>query len=158
MAQQDAEGATGGQASVVRGFDVERSHALYNQILGPVGAALAGKRHVIVVPTGALTSLPMQVLVAEPPARRDAAGSTDFRNVAWLIKKHALSVLPSVPSLNALRKLAPGSSAPEPFFGMGDPVLQGPDPDSNAARGVARSMHRCVTIAMALPMSGHCVS
>ncbi len=128
MAQQDAEGATGGRASVVRGFDVERSHALYNQILGPVGGVLAGKRHVIVVPTGALTSLPLQVLVAEPPARRDVAGSTDFRNVAWLIKKHALSVLPSVPSLNALRKLAPGSSAPEPFFGMGDPVLQGPDP------------------------------
>src|SRR5688572_25505396 len=53
MAQQDAEGAPGGQASVVRGFDVERSHALYKQILGPVGAVLAGKRHVIVVPTGA---------------------------------------------------------------------------------------------------------
>lgn len=128
MAQQDAEGAAGGQAGVVRAFDIERSHALYRQILGPVAAVLEGKRHVIVVPTGALTSLPFQVLVMEPPSRAAGTGAPDFRNVAWLIKKHALSVLPSVPSLNALRKLAPGSSAPEPFFGVGDPVLQGPDP------------------------------
>ncbi|MFM9850864.1 MAG: CHAT domain-containing protein [Hyphomicrobiaceae bacterium] len=127
MAQQDAEGAAGSQAGVVRAFDAERSHALYRQILGPVAAVLDGKRHVMIVPTGALTSLPFQVLVTEPPPRAGAGGSTDFRNVAWLIKKHALSVLPSVPSLNALRKLTPGSSAPEPFFGMGDPVLQGPD-------------------------------
>jgi CHAT domain-containing protein/tetratricopeptide (TPR) repeat protein len=127
LAQQDAEGSSGSQAGIVRGFDVERSHALYRQILGPVAATLEGKRHVIVVPTGALTSLPFQVLVTEPPARSGANGSTDFRNASWLIKKHALSVLPSVPSLNALRKLAPTSSAREPFFGMGDPVLQGPD-------------------------------
>lgn len=123
LAQQDAEGSSGTQAGIVRAFDAERSHALYRQILGPVAAILDGKRHVIVVPTGALTSLPFQVLVTEPPAR----GAVDFRNIAWLIKRHALSVLPSVPSLNALRKLAPGSAAPEPFFGMGDPVLQGPD-------------------------------
>jgi CHAT domain-containing protein/Tfp pilus assembly protein PilF len=127
MAQQDAEGAAGSQAGVLRAFDVERSHALYRQVLGPVATVLDGKRHVVVVPTGALTSLPFQVLVTDPPARGGSAGS-DFRNVAWLIRKHALSVLPSVPSLHALRKLAPGSSAPEPFFGMGDPVLQGPDP------------------------------
>lgn len=127
MAQQDAEGAAGSQAGVVRAFDIERSHALYRQILGPIAATLQGKRHVIVVPTGALTSLPFQVLVTDPPARGGVA-SSDFRNIAWLIRKHALSVLPSVPSLNALRKLAPGSAAPEPFFGMGDPVLQGPDP------------------------------
>jgi CHAT domain-containing protein/tetratricopeptide (TPR) repeat protein len=128
LAQRDAEGALGGQAGIVRTFDVERSHVLYRQILGPVAAVLDGKRHVIVVPTGALTSLPFQVLVTEPSSRASGTGSGDFRNVAWLIKKHALSVLPSVPSLNALRKLAPGSSASEPFFGMGDPVLQGPDP------------------------------
>jgi cytochrome P450 len=44
-------------------FDLDRAHALYRKILGPVAPMLAGKQHLVVVPTGALTSLPMQVLV-----------------------------------------------------------------------------------------------
>ena len=136
LAQQDAEGGTGSRAGIVQTFDAERAHALYKLVLGPVGGVLEGKRHVIIVPTGALTSLPFQVLVTESPSPR--AGGTkagDFRNAAWLIKKHALSVLPSVPSLHALRKLAPGSSALDPFFGMGDPVLQGPDAGQQRSSG-----------------------
>jgi CHAT domain-containing protein len=42
-----------------------------------------------------------------------------------LIKSHALSVLPSVQSLQALRKLAPVGSATKPFFGLGDPIFDG---------------------------------
>jgi CHAT domain-containing protein len=51
-----------------------------------------------------------------------------LRDAAWLIKSHALSVLPSVQSLNALRTISGTTSGSRPFFGMGDPVLEGPDP------------------------------
>src|SRR6185503_17631621 len=84
----------------------------------------AGKRHLIVVPTGPLTSIPFQVLITAPPGPQ--TGADALRDAAWLIKSHALSVLPSVQSLNALRKLVPRGTATKPFFGVGDPVLDGP--------------------------------
>jgi CHAT domain-containing protein len=130
LAQFNAEGAPGSRAGVKRGFDLQRAYELYRLVLGPVAGVLEGKRHLIMVPTGPLTSLPPQVLITRPPPAYTGTEPTPdaLRNAAWLIKTHALSVLPSVPSLSALRRLAPGGSAAEPFFGMGDPVLQGSDP------------------------------
>lgn len=133
LAQQDAEGTTGSKAGVVQGFDLNRAHALYKLVLGPVASVLAGKQHVIVVPTGPLTSIPFQVLLTEPPGPQ--TGVDALRNAAWLIKSHALSVLPSVQSLNALRRLAPRGTAMKPFFGVGDPALDGPTgPKQRSAR------------------------
>jgi hypothetical protein len=134
LAQQDAEGATGSRAGVVQGFDLERAHALYRRTLGSLDGVFAGKRHLIVVPTGPLTSLPFQVLITEPPPR----GPEALRDAAWLIRGHALSVLPSVPSLSALRNLAGSASASRPFFGVGDPVLEGPDPAERQRSGRKR--------------------
>lgn len=139
LAQQDAEGATGSRAGVVQGFDLNRAHALYKLVLGPVASVITGKRHLIVVPTGPLTSVPFQVLLTEPPGPH--TGVAALANAAWLIKSHALSVLPSVQSLQGLRKLAPASTAAKPFFGVGDPVLEGPtgtpDPKQRSARRAA---------------------
>jgi CHAT domain-containing protein len=127
LAQQTAEGSAGSRAGVVQGFDLTRAHALYRLVLGPVAEVFAGKRHLLVVPTGPLTSLPLQVLLTAPPAPMGSP-SDAFREAPWLIKSHALSVLPSVPSLRALRKLGARGNAVRPFFGIGDPVLEGPDP------------------------------
>ena len=137
LAQQDAEGAAGSQAGVVRRFDLERAHALYRLVLAPVAGVLAGKRHLIVVPTGPLTSLPLQVLVTAPPPPSSTPPEQALRDAAWLIKSYALSVLPSVPSLRALRTLPGSAAATRPFFGMGDPVLEGPDP-ADRQRGAKR--------------------
>jgi CHAT domain-containing protein/tetratricopeptide (TPR) repeat protein len=134
LAQQDAEGTKGSLAGVVQGFDLTRAHALYKQTLGALESVFADKAHLMVVPTGPLTSLPLQVLITKPTAD---AGPEALRNAAWLIRDHALSVLPSVPSLNALRKLPGDKSAFRPFFGAGDPILQGPDP-AERQRSVAR--------------------
>jgi CHAT domain-containing protein/tetratricopeptide (TPR) repeat protein len=138
LAQQDAEGTPGSKAGVVQGFDLARAHALYKLALGPVASVLGGKRHLIVVPTGPLTSVPFQVLLTAPPGAQ--TGTEALRNAPWLIKSHALSVLPSVQSLNALRKLTPRGAAPRPFFGVGDPVLDGPSgPISPKQRGARRT-------------------
>ncbi len=132
QAQQDAEGSAGSKAGVAAGFDLDRAHALYKLVLGPVAALLRDKRHLIVVPTGPLTSIPFQVLIAAPPGRQ--TGTDALRQAPWLIKSHALSVLPSVQSLQALRKLAPGSAAAKPFFGVGDPIFDG-TPSAPRQRG-----------------------
>jgi CHAT domain-containing protein len=132
QAQQDAEGSAGSKAGVAAGFDLGRAHALYKLVLGPVAPVLRDKRHVIVVPAGALTSIPFQVLVTASPG--PLAGTEALRKASWLIKSHALSVLPSVQSLQALRKLAPAGAAAKPFFGVGDPIF-GAAPGQPQQRG-----------------------
>jgi len=122
-----------GQVQLVPVFDAIRAHALYRRILAPVAGVLEGARHVIVVPTGPLTSLPFQVLVTAPPPS-GVLGKDSVRATKWLIQKHALSVLPSVQSLAALRTLAPSAAPPKPFIGIGDPVLAGPE-GSHKQRG-----------------------
>ena len=110
-------------ANVGGSFDLLRAHVLYKLLLEPMKSLLAGKQHLLLVPTGPLTSLPFQVLLTGPP-RPEATEA--FRDASWLIRSHALSVLPSVESLRSLRKFAADGMAVKPFFGLGDPVLLGP--------------------------------
>ncbi len=85
---------------------------------------LDGARHVFVVPDDALQSLPLGVLLTEEPqgAFEDFAG---YRQAPWLARKYAMTVLPSVSSLRALRRFAKVARARRPFTGFGDPVLEG---------------------------------
>jgi len=50
----------------------------------------------------------------------DMAG---YRDAAWLVKRHAVTVLPSVANLKALRVLARKGRATKPMIGFGDPVF-----------------------------------
>ena len=45
-------------------FDLERAHALYKALFGPVEDMIKGK-HLLIVPSGPLTSLPLHALVTE---------------------------------------------------------------------------------------------
>jgi CHAT domain-containing protein len=106
-------------------FDLARAHELCRALFGQVDGLLEGK-HLLVVPSGPLTAIPFQALVTEPPA----AGRADARayaTAAWLAKRHAVTVLPSVASLKALRQFAKASKATQPFIGFGNPLLLGPD-------------------------------
>lgn len=99
-------------------FDAARAHALDENLFGEVEAAIKGK-HLLVVPSGALTTLPFQVLVTEPPK------PGDLKSVRWLARDHAITVLPSVASLKALRRNGTPSAAPKPMIGFGNPLLDG---------------------------------
>src|SRR5262249_40572017 len=57
------------------------------------------KRGLLVVPSGALTALPFHLLVTEKPVMAIPDKFDGYRNAAWLLKRHAVSVLPSVTSL-----------------------------------------------------------
>ena len=105
-------------------FDLGRAYELYDATLGKLAATLQGKR-LIVVSSGALANLPLSVLVMEPPAERIPPSSAAYRAAKWLGTQHAITVLPSVASLNALRASAKPSQAREAFVGWGDPVLKG---------------------------------
>ena len=113
-------------------FDAQRAYALHQKILAPATPLLDGARVVFVVPDGALEGLPIGVLVTEPP-KSDPVTPGDHRSISWLVRKYAVTVLPSVGSLRALRQFTANTRASSPFVGIGNPVLEGKPGD---ARGV----------------------
>ena len=110
-------------------FDLRLAHELYAALIGPIEAAIRDKRHLMVVPSGALTALPFHLLVTQQPAVAVPQGRTpealaSYRDAAWLLKRHAVSVLPSVASLGALRVHARrNEAAGKALIGFGDPVF-----------------------------------
>jgi CHAT domain-containing protein/Tfp pilus assembly protein PilF len=105
-------------------FDLARAHELYDALFGKLGVLVAGKR-LIIVPTGALATLPFQVLVTEKPDP-SLTGDERYRKAAWLVRQQAITVLPSVAALEALRSVVPRARAAQPFLGIGNPLLDGP--------------------------------
>jgi CHAT domain-containing protein len=99
-----------------------QAHKLYQQIFAPAEELLDGARLVFVVPNGALQSLPARALVTEAPTK-PITGIEDYRYVPWLVKRYAVTVLPSVRSLKALRVFAGKTAAKRPFVGFGEPAL-----------------------------------
>lgn len=65
------------------------------------------------------------------------------REVAWFGRSHAITVLPAVSSLKALRLNAKASRARKPFLGVGNPLLDGPNSGFAALSEAARQRRRC---------------
>ncbi len=112
--------------------DVARLHEIYQSVFAPALPYLAGAQHLMIVPAGPLQSLPFGLFVASPP--KDIQSTADYREVDWLIKRYALSVLPSVTSIRAFRQFTKSGVAQEPFIGFGDPLLAD-DPSGSRAVG-----------------------
>jgi CHAT domain-containing protein len=106
-------------------FDLSLANELYALLIGPVDEFIRDKGHLLVVPSGVLTALPFHLLVTEKPATSVpvAEGAARYRDAAWLIKRQAVSILPSVPSLQALRLLSHPNQGAKPMVGFGDPVF-----------------------------------
>ena len=117
-------------------FDHARAHKLYSALFGEVQDLIKGK-HLLIVLSGPLTQLPFQVLVTSPPT------SSDNRAAAWLAREHAITVLPAVSSLKALRRIGRPSAAPRPMIGFGNPLLDGPDARFANLAKLARVKQRC---------------
>jgi CHAT domain-containing protein/tetratricopeptide (TPR) repeat protein len=122
-------------------FDRVRAHALYKALLSQFEDLIKDKQ-LLIVPSGALTQLPFQVLITEKPDTA-ANGDDAFRRSAWLVRKHALTVLPSISSLKALRELAKDSRATRAMIGFGNPLLDGPDARYGKSASLARAKQSC---------------
>ena len=119
-------------------YDTSSAHFLYKRLVEPAAPLLEGVSHVMTVPDGALQSLPFGLLLTDfrmeasklgvigPGPAREIHDFFAYRNMPWLIRKYALTVLPSISALNALRGVARSSKATRPFLAFADPLLQGP--------------------------------
>jgi CHAT domain-containing protein/Tfp pilus assembly protein PilF len=131
-------------------FDLGVANELYTSLLGPVETLIKDKRHLIVVPFGPLTALPFHLLVTEAPqiAKPSVENSltaenvAPYRDAAWLMKRQAVSVMPSVASLKVLRLLGVKDRAPKPMIGFGNPVFNAAAAAASEQRGVRKAASR----------------
>jgi CHAT domain-containing protein/Tfp pilus assembly protein PilF len=104
-------------------LDIGPAHELYLKLFGNLQGALEGKSHLIIVPSVALSSLPFNLLLTTLPSKDVAISPTRARDMDWLVKRFAISVLPTVSSLRALRINTRPSRATKPMVGFGNPVF-----------------------------------
>ena len=123
-------------------FDLNVAFELYQKLIGPFEAKIKGK-HILLVPSGALTGLPASVLVAEKPVDGVPTKLEDYRKAAWLGARQPITVLPSPASLKSLRQFAKTSVATKPYLGIGNPLLDGPDATFGKRAEFARSKKSC---------------
>jgi CHAT domain-containing protein len=106
-------------------FDVSRAHRLYAALLEPVAQGWRRADTLLIVAHGPLGQLPFGLL----PTRAATLGAehgplfAHYRQVSWLIRSHAITLLPSVTALATLRALPPGDPGRRPFIGFGDPLF-----------------------------------
>jgi CHAT domain-containing protein/Flp pilus assembly protein TadD len=111
----------------VPAYNVALAHHLYEKLLAP--ALPKEARHLIVVPHGALTNLPFGALVtrkiAAPQRAPGALPFSEYREVPWLARDHAISIMPSATALVTMRRFIKGGRAELAFVGFGDPQFGG---------------------------------
>ena len=101
-------------------FDLGRAYTLYRALFGGIQTGLTGVNSLIVVPTGALASLPLGLLVTQTPKQRD------YSDAQFLIRRAAISVVPSARAFISQREQrATATSADRPFFAVANPSFAG---------------------------------
>lgn len=122
-------------------FDLGLAHDLDTRLLAPVEELISKKANLIIVANGALTGLPFQLLVASEPAVAQPTLSqiAVYRDADWLIRRHAITVLPSVTSLQSIREVAGVPQSRAPFIGFGNPILGGQDVAAAEAGGLVKT-------------------
>lgn len=101
-------------------FSTKTANTLYKELVAPFEPQLAGVNHLVVATTGDLSSLPFALLVTEAPR------SNSYSDAAWLVRRMALSQVPSPRAFLLLREAERRHTAPtQPFFGVGAPSFTG---------------------------------
>ena len=120
-------------ASKPEPMDIGAARELYSALFSRVEPVIEGKRHLLVVPSGPLASLSFHLLVTQDPDATTSGKSSRYRDAAWLVNRYAISVLPSVASLKALRQRANKGVASKSYVAFGNPLLLGPDRTDTSA-------------------------
>jgi CHAT domain-containing protein len=119
-------------------FNIAIAYDLYREVLAPVEPAWKGARNLLIAPHGALAQLPFSLLPTEPAEQPRATPSEDYSTVSWLIKRAAVTQLPSVATLTTLRALPPTAANRRAFVGFGDPLFSKAQAAEAASEGATK--------------------
>ncbi|MBB5502175.1 CHAT domain-containing tetratricopeptide repeat protein [Paraburkholderia sp. MM5384-R2] len=114
----------------IKPFDFAASHAIYKQVLEPVRPRWEHAHSLVIVPDEALGFVPFALLPVDLPARRtDGQAMFDgYRQVAWLVRTHATSSVPSAAAFVSLRRVSQVTGTRKNFIGFGDPLFSADQP------------------------------
>jgi len=117
-------------------FDLPTAYKLYTKILKPVEATWKGKKSLLVVAHGPLGHLPFSLLPTKPVGLKSGVEPlfSNYRNVPWLARSHAVTMLPSVASLRTLRGLPKGDETRTAFVGFADPLFSQPQKSAASSK------------------------
>lgn len=132
-------------------FDVVLANKLYGELFAPVEAELAGTRHLIFEPDGAMLRLPPNLLVTERKgvdaylarASRPTDDGFDFTGIRWLGRDRDVSTAVSARAFRDVRRVAP-SKASANYIGFGQNALpEGTVRAASAVRGLLDESSSC---------------
>lgn len=103
--------------SDLKPFNTQLAYKIYQATFGVFQEQLATKARLSIVTNGAMTGLPPHLLVTKDPTAKD------LKEVDWFVRSHAITILPSVSSLNVLRKFSAASSVAKPMIAFADPLF-----------------------------------
>jgi tetratricopeptide (TPR) repeat protein len=91
------------RAETLESWDPSVAHRMYSRLIKPVEYFLAGKKSVIVVPHGPISSLPFEMLISSASHAKKRFWSVSDRPT-YLVEKYAFSYVPTLSGLSFLRK------------------------------------------------------
>lgn len=105
-------------------FDVAEAHRLFSRLLEPVAEGWKSAASLLIVPSGAVAQIPFALLptAAVVPAT-DGLLFSGYKQVPWLIRRAAITQVPSVNAFTVLRRMPPAARERRPFVGFGDPYF-----------------------------------
>src|ERR1700704_7098263 len=111
--------------SDIPAFDLKLGYELYSLLLQPLEGGWKPARNLIVVTNGALGLLPLSLLPTGPAEIKpdDEPLFASYRDVPWLARTHAITMVPSASALQTLRKLPPGKASRQDLIAFGDPYF-----------------------------------
>ncbi|HEX7883773.1 MAG TPA: CHAT domain-containing tetratricopeptide repeat protein [Afipia sp.] len=120
--------------SDIPAFDVKLAARLYDELLRPLESSWKPAKSLIVVTNGALGLLPLSLLPTAPAEVKtdDDPLFASYRNVPWLARTHAITLVPSASALQTLRKLPAGKATRQDLIAFGDPYFSKEQADDAA--------------------------
>ncbi|MBV9261907.1 MAG: CHAT domain-containing protein [Pseudolabrys sp.] len=105
-------------------FDLALASELYGLLLKPIEGGWKNEKSLIVVTNGALGLLPLSLLPTAPVTIKEGQPAfAAYRDVPWLARTHAVTMVPSAAALRTLRALPPGSPSRSNLVAFGDPYF-----------------------------------
>ncbi len=121
-------------------FDVAQSNRLFMELLAPIEPVWGKASSLLIVPHGSLGELPFGLLVTTPgDVARGGLLFEGYRKIDWLIRRAAVTQLPSINTLVSLRSVVRARAPSKAFAGFGDPIFD-PKAATLAAGPVTRGV------------------
>jgi CHAT domain-containing protein len=134
-------------------FDLKLAYELYSLLLRPVESGWKSSKSLVVVTNGALGLLPLSLLPTAPSEVKEGGPIfAGYRDVPWLARTHAVTMVPSAAALRTLRALPAGPKNRGDLIAFGDPYFSAEQAAEAEKKVVVASADGSVAVTRGLPL------